>query len=226
MKALKWELVRQLRLTGAPTSNSSRASLSPSASTRIALNWRLNEDVSLRQSVVSTKKTPNNTPAVQTTPNNSPSCAVQTTTPSDTPSHVASNTTIDTAVTETRPMLLAPRRSFIKRSEASATPVANRNQTSEEGSNASEKTSTVTPSATPRESKSSTSDFTASDVKDVSEAPREPSESKRDDPPAAKSDSKSEPSPHASQLLDAKSESSDDDSPETIDVHRFSEEDS
>ncbi|KAI9993816.1 hypothetical protein PInf_016337 [Phytophthora infestans] len=58
MKALKWELVRQLRLTGSPTSSCQRAPLSPSPSTRIDLNWRLDDDLSVRQDDSGNDKSP------------------------------------------------------------------------------------------------------------------------------------------------------------------------
>ncbi|GMF56845.1 unnamed protein product [Phytophthora fragariaefolia] len=63
MKAVKWELVRQLKMTGSPTSSSPRASKSPSSSARIPLSWKLNDDVSLRQSVVPPKKASSNASA-------------------------------------------------------------------------------------------------------------------------------------------------------------------
>ncbi|CEG35102.1 uncharacterized protein PHALS_13865 [Plasmopara halstedii] len=56
MKALMWELARQLRLNGTPILTSPRSSQATSPSTRIALKWRLNDDLMLRQSTVSPKK--------------------------------------------------------------------------------------------------------------------------------------------------------------------------
>ncbi|KAF4144858.1 hypothetical protein GN958_ATG06026 [Phytophthora infestans] len=98
MKALKWELVRQLRLTGSPTSSCQRAPLSPSPSTRIDLNWRLNDDLSVRQSVGSPKKSPES--------------------PKEAPDLTGAITTTTN--------LLAPRRSLLKRSEpSSSAPIAN-----------------------------------------------------------------------------------------------------
>ncbi|KAJ8518796.1 hypothetical protein ON010_g18163 [Phytophthora cinnamomi] len=76
MKALKWELVRQIKMSGSPTS-SPRASLSPSSSARISLNWKLNDDVTLRHSVVSPTKKPSIGDTVERCIEKSPTQAVE-----------------------------------------------------------------------------------------------------------------------------------------------------
>ncbi|KAG1691399.1 hypothetical protein DVH05_026891 [Phytophthora capsici] len=138
MKALKWELVRQLKMTGSPTSPTQLASLSPSSSTRIPLNWRLNDEVTLRQSVVS----PKNEAAQEKRGSND--------------KEISSNPPPTAAVN-----LLAPRRSLLKRSDprAESSPNPNENDT-KEASNAAELSATsiqseTKPSKSPRDSKSS-----------------------------------------------------------------------
>ncbi|KAG7393352.1 hypothetical protein PHYPSEUDO_009556 [Phytophthora pseudosyringae] len=151
MKALKWELVRQLKLTGSPSSTSPRASLSPSSSTRIALSWRLNDEVSLRQSAVSPKAAAS---------------------PKEAPASTDSTASNYAPVTTTS--LLAPRRSLV------AVPGTDPDQTpdadSKEVTNASKSTPAATTSPPP-ESKASSDDVSpkqdANDAKDVSKSPRE-----------------------------------------------------
>ncbi|GMF23608.1 unnamed protein product [Phytophthora lilii] len=140
MKALKWELVRQLRMTGSPTSTGRRASLSPSSSTRIALNWRLNEDVSLRQSVVSPKKASNNEKDTDSSVN---ALALQAAIVSDTPAETPRNPV----------SLLAPRRSFLKNPESASRAVSSPNQAPD----ADAKETPTSPDATSRPTPSSTS---------------------------------------------------------------------
>ncbi|KUF97881.1 ATP-dependent RNA helicase dbp5 [Phytophthora nicotianae] len=207
MKALKWELVRQLRLTGSPTT-SPRAPLSPSSSTRIDLNWRLNDDLSLRQSVGPPKKAPNEVPA-----------STDTTT--------SSNTPIATT--------LAPRRSLLKRSEpTSSAPSAN--QTPDVDTKETRKPATPKPAPASAEEKTSNEDVFPSELKqddNVNDrSPREfKTESSCDDSPPKSNGVKAEDDeddedddalPSESHVHNAESKDNDD-NPEAGDTRSYSE---
>ncbi|KAH7476247.1 hypothetical protein PRIC1_000259 [Phytophthora ramorum] len=208
MKALKWELVRQLKLTGS-SSTSPRASLSPSSSARIALSWRLNEDVALRQSVVSPKKEPSNAAASDSTP----------------------ETTAATAS-----LLLAPRRSLNKRAEPSAASSPTPNQAIDADAKEAETPSETTVKlAQTVDSKTSSDDPPPSELKhnDPCPAKTNPRESKSenssdDDRSPSTTDSKDDDDnkDDAPQILHAPSAESKDSeagSPETNDIFNFSD---
>ncbi|KAE8995939.1 hypothetical protein PF005_g17303 [Phytophthora fragariae] len=224
MKALKWELVRQLKMTGSPASVSHRASLSPSSSTRIPLNWKLNDDVSLRQSVASPVKKPTTYDTVDdsrdkilTKSAESPTKDPNTSDTVDLRSDTSPTGTLST----NRPLLLAPRRSLLN---AAAAPETNPNQAADAKEPAQPAQMTFKPSDPASESNDSVHD--PPDAKETDKSPRE-SKSRDDPPPKDEEDETKEGTgTPASKPHDVESKDFDSDGPETNDVLHFSEDDS